>query len=110
VFTAFPKDIEISYETGEVAQFPCQFEYKGRDESHVRPHWIINNTRFDSTSLPSDHFYDGKVLSVKNLKLDQNNSCYQCVVEILSDEGEVTKTCFYNSTVGRLIIGRRGEM
>lgn len=83
---------------GGDASFPCI--YNGPT---TRPVWIINSTVYSSHHLPENHHFDGTVLTVTNIRLEQNNTIYQCRIDLLHEEGVFT-LCEYTSTAGRLII------
>ena len=102
VFIAIPNNIEITCGT-EAAVFPCEHKFG----SDVHPLWIINNKAYKLSQLPRDHFYDGKALSVKNPKLKQNNTSYQCMIEHSALQN-AENTCFYRSSTGYLWITCEG--
>ena len=81
--------------------FACQFTNNTADYSHLQ--WIINSVEYNSTQLPPNHSYDGRVLTVRNINLNQHNSMYQC--QLLSN---VDNYCAHKSTIGRLIIKCQG--
>ena len=98
VFTAEPISIEVTCRAESVL-FPCEHKFG----SNLHPLWIINDKIYESSQLPQDHHYDGKALSVKNLKLKQNNTSYQCVIKSpTSQKTDSEATCFYRSAVGYL--------
>lgn len=95
--------MEILCGVDEAVVFPCQYE-----GSPSNPQWIINSTVYSSLNsrLPLDHFYHNRTLSVRNIKLWQNTTSYQC--QVLSDNGPLL--CAYRSTIGQLIIRCKGEL
>jgi hypothetical protein len=104
VFSAEPSNSQITCGT-ESAIFPCEHKFG----SDVHPFWIINNKSYTLSQLPQDHFYDGKALSVKNPKLKQNDTSYQCVIEGPALQNADT-TCFYRSIVVKLWITCEGKI
>ena len=105
VFTAEPGNIEAMCGAESVIVFPCEHKFG----STVHPLWIINNKTHYLSQLPVGHFYDGKVLSVKNPKPKQNNTSYQCIVESPPALQNAEDTCYYRSTVGYLWITCEGN-
>lgn len=99
VFTQEPVDSVVC--GLEVATFQCQFE-----GSTSLPTWIINSMPYKSlrSQLPPDHSYHDHTLYVANVRLDQNNTPYQCQLLLLAN-GNV---CARRSSVGRLIINCQG--
>ena len=106
VFIAEPNNFKVTCgtEPDKAAVFPCEHQLG----SEVQPLWIINNKTYSLSRLPWDHIYDGKVLSVKNLKLEQNNTSYQCVIEHPALQN-AEATCLYRSTIGYLLITCKGN-
>lgn len=104
VFTTEPGNIKATCGTESVL-FPCEHKFG----SDVHPLWIINNKTHYPSQLPQGHFYDGKTLSVKNPKLKQNNTSYQCVIESPPALQNAEATCFYRSTVGYMWITCEGN-
>ena len=93
-----PADVEAQCTT-TIVKFPCQY----RLQSKGHPQWVINNTTFNSSNLPKDHSFDGKVLSVQNLAVKQNNTQYQCLFEATNS------SCVHRSSIGHLIIRCEGN-
>ena len=99
VFKAEPNDVEIECGIEENVTFACQYK---ENPSDYYIQWIINSWEYNSTQLPPHHSYDGDILTVTSIKLNQQNSTYQC--QLLSK----VNNCAHRSTVGRLIIKCQG--
>ena len=99
MFTNEPGDVEVGCGADQVAVFPCM--YSG---TVAHPHWTINSTEYTSIVLPPDHSYSSNVLKVSNVK-EKNGTQYQCFL-LLTQNGA---TCWYGSTVGRLILNCKGN-
>ena len=100
VFLVEPKDVEIACDAARIVTFSCRYINIIADYSHLQ--WIINSVEYNLTQLPPHHRYDGHVLTVRNINLNQHNSTYQC--QFLS----TVDNCVHRSTVGRLIIKCQG--
>ena len=100
VFMVEPKDVEIACDAARSVTFACQYMNNIADYSHLQ--WIINSVEYNITQLPPHHSYDGHVLTVRNINLNQHNSMYQC--QLLS----TVDNCVHRSTIGRLIIKCQG--
>ena len=102
IFTAQPTDMEVIWGANNTVDFPCQY-----DGSTSIPQWIINSTVFGSLNsrLPADHYYHDHTLSVRNIKLWQNETTYQCQIVTINGPS----LCAYRSTIGHLIIRCNGK-
>ena len=101
VFIAQPSDVVVMCASNESAEFKCQHTLGS--EAHLV--WIINSTAYgygymDFLNLENHAIVDkrnGTVISVKNI---QNNTIYQCQLEVYHQK----ISCTYKSTIGRLIL------
>ena len=70
------------------------------------PMWSINSANYTSLSLPPNHKYNGRILTVDNVYIAQNGSTYQCFFDLSFSNGT-----FYqlSSNIGRLNILTSGK-
>ena len=103
-----PGDVHIACESDETAKFACRHNLSGE----IQPaQWIINSIAYGPKSLPNDHVitHNGSetMISVKNIEPEQNNTHYQCLLQVPYLE----TTCTHKSRIAQLIInGCNGKL
>ena len=98
-FIRQPQDTVVSI--GGNAFFPCT--YNG---TRAVPHWVVNNTGYTESALPSGLIYNGTGLIVHNVNLSTNATKYKCCFEGHQGQGIINGTC---SSEGTLIISSAGQ-
>lgn len=82
--------------SNKVAIFPCQHSLG----SDVILQWTINSTTYTLSNLPHNHIYNGTVLFVREIERQQNNTLYQCLLDVPHPK----TPCVQRSKIARLII------
>ena len=88
----------------EPAEFKCQHTLG----SGVNAVWIVNSTAYgygyrdfpDLMNHAVTSTHNGTLLSLESITLKQNNTAYQCQLEVYHHK----TPCTYQSNVGRLIL------
>ena len=105
-----PDDAHIACESNEIAKFACR--HIVNLSSEIQPaKWIVNSIAYGPKSLPDGHIitHNGSetTISVKNIELSQNNTLYQCFLQI----PYLKTTCTHRSRIAQLIIkGCNGKL
>ena len=69
--------------------------FMGKD---VLPSWFINSSLYTSSDLPPNHRYDGRMMTIDNVLLNQNDTTYQCFFNLIISES----MCQLKSQIGKL--------
>ena len=108
MFTVEPTDVHIACDSDETAIFACRHNLSGE----IQPaQWIINSAAYGPKSLPKNHVitHNGSeaIISVKNIESEQNNSHYQCLLQV----SYLETICTHTSRIAKLIIkGCNGKL
>ena len=91
-----PNDTEVC--SGETAHFNCR--YIG---FNAFPEWLINNSRYNTLTLPNNFAYDGysHELSISHVTLSQNDITIQCFFQIYAED---IPLCLITSSIGSLTV------
>ena len=94
VFLSQPRDMDVCIDTSAVID--CS--YTGVD---TLPSWLINSTSYTSFDLPPNHRYNGEVLTVNDVILQDNDTTYQCYFALHNSNGSLFEV---RSNTGRLTV------